>query len=97
MSQAFIITCCLIVVVFGFRAPPVLVPFVLFSGAVWLARSAARGERANLPHFDHGQVIAWVARQRRPKLPNRRETLILAIGALIGALLYFSRRLPLPE
>ena len=97
MGRAFIITCCLIVVVFGFRAPPVLVPFVLFAGAVWLARYGTRRQRANSPRLEHGQVIAWIARQPRPKLPNRRETLILAIGALISVLLYFSGRLPLPE
>jgi hypothetical protein len=93
MGQAFIIICSLIVLM-GFRAPLFLGPFLLFSGAVWLARYAARRHRADLPLFDHRRVIAWVTRQPRPKLPNRRETLILAIGAVIGVLLYVYRELP---
>ncbi|HEV3300804.1 MAG TPA: hypothetical protein VG055_14235 [Planctomycetaceae bacterium] len=96
-KQAFIITCCLIVVLFGFRFPVVLGPFLLFSGVVWLARYVTRRRRANLPLFDHRKVAAWLAGQPRPKLPNRRETLILAIAAVIGVLLYFSYELPLPE
>jgi hypothetical protein len=96
MGQAFIITCSLIVLM-GFRAPLFLGPFLLFSGVVWLARYVTRRRRANLPLFDHRKVAAWVAGQPRPKLPNRRETLILAIAAVIGVLLYFSYELPLPE
>jgi hypothetical protein len=97
MGQAFIITCGLIVALCGFRFPVVLGPFLLCSGAVWLARYAARRHRADLPLFDHRKAAVWIARQPRPRLPNRRETLILAIAAVAGMTLYFSNGLPLPE
>jgi hypothetical protein len=45
--------------------------------------------------FDHRKAIAWVAGQPCPKLPNRREALILVIVAAIRVLLYFDRDLPL--
>src|ERR1700722_123623 len=98
MGQAFVITCALIIVVFGFRAPAILAPLLGLSGAIWLTRHVARRRSARLPIFDYRRLAARLARMPSPKSPNRREVFMLAaVGAPILATLFRNHVVPWVE
>jgi xanthine/uracil/vitamin C permease (AzgA family) len=69
--------------------------FLALVGARWFAMRAISRRRSNLPIFDFSFVGAQLF---RTKLPNRRETLILAaMGIVAIAILSFANTQPMPE